>query len=268
MSKKVIEIIASEESYRNLSTFSDIKQLNEAVRQYKVKYADKLTNTAVRVLDVLHRYSAKYTGVSFMAKNTIAELIGVSRRTVIRVCQLLESLGIIKQYEMKRSSDMKQTSNAIVIQAVVPNLERPLIGNSEKQLLTENLPQAYEDNLVGTLFLSGQNVNVTQEVADHVTPLKQRLIKTNKQENNNNISDREIDSLTPIDKIIRHVAYKIHDAERRNGRKIQYLSSYVERCIKHEQRQAMYNELIRNTSKKKRETKVSPIVPLYDWLRL
>ncbi|MDW7616994.1 hypothetical protein SC499_20310 [Peribacillus simplex] len=34
---------------------------------------------------------------------------------MIRVCKRLESLGIIRQYEMKRTSDQQQTANAIVI---------------------------------------------------------------------------------------------------------------------------------------------------------
>ena len=49
----------------------------------------------------------------------IAEDLNISRRTVIRVCLHLESLGIIKQLEMKRKSDMRQTSNAIVIQPII-----------------------------------------------------------------------------------------------------------------------------------------------------
>ncbi|WP_206631358.1 hypothetical protein, partial [Mesorhizobium sp. M7A.F.Ca.MR.362.00.0.0] len=40
---------------------------------------------------------------------------GLGYRTVIRICGRLESLGIIRQYAMKRASDMQQTSNAIVI---------------------------------------------------------------------------------------------------------------------------------------------------------
>ena len=69
-------------------------------------------------MDLLHRYNAKYTGVSFLRKNQIGDLIGKSRRTAIRACRRLEELGIIRQYEMKRSSDMQQTSNAIVVQPI------------------------------------------------------------------------------------------------------------------------------------------------------
>ncbi|MCJ7991134.1 helix-turn-helix domain-containing protein [Priestia sp. OVS21] len=71
------------------------------------------------MLDVLQRYSAKYTGVSFLTKTNIGKLVGKSRFTIIRVCKRLEDLGIIKQFDMKRKSDMKQTASAIVIQPVI-----------------------------------------------------------------------------------------------------------------------------------------------------
>src|SRR5699024_3191600 len=98
--KKAITIIASEETYINLSTFDDIESLNKTVREYKEIH--KLNKNQTRVLNLLHRYSAKYKGVSFLTKNNIANQLEISKRTVIRVCQHLESLKIIKQYEMKR----------------------------------------------------------------------------------------------------------------------------------------------------------------------
>ncbi|RAS86419.1 helix-turn-helix domain-containing protein [Priestia endophytica] len=116
MAKQAIEIIASEDTYKNLSSFENIDQLNEAVRAHKETFNDELNKTQTDVLDLLHRYSAKYKGVSFLTKNKIADLLGKSRRTIIYVCNHLEELGIIRQYAMKRSSDMQQTSNAIVIQ--------------------------------------------------------------------------------------------------------------------------------------------------------
>jgi hypothetical protein len=135
---KRIEIIANEIAFSNLATFENIDQLNETVRTYKRQL--ELNKTELAVLDLLHRYSAKYKGVSFLCKNKIGELIGKSRRTIIRVCQRLESLGVIRQLPMKRASDMQQTSNAIVIQ-----------------------PVKSED-----VFVS-----VTQEPAETVTPIKQ-----------------------------------------------------------------------------------------------
>ncbi|HHK5532760.1 TPA: cytosolic protein [Bacillus mobilis] len=114
--KQVISIIASEETYENLKSFQTLKELNDTVRAYKKQY--KLNKNQMAVLDHLHHYSAKYLGVSFKTKNNIADALHISRRTVIRVCQYLESLGIIKQLEMKRKSDRRQTSNVIVIQPI------------------------------------------------------------------------------------------------------------------------------------------------------
>ncbi|MBG9501326.1 cytosolic protein [Bacillus thuringiensis] len=114
--KQVISIIASEETYENLASFQTLKELNDTVRAYKKQY--KLNKNQMAVLDHLHHYSAKYHGVSFKTKNNIADALHISRRTVIRVCQYLESLGMIKQLEMKRKSDRRQTSNVIVIQPI------------------------------------------------------------------------------------------------------------------------------------------------------
>lgn len=114
--KKKIDIIASTEAFENLRTFESIEQLNEAVRHYRATY--KLNKTELAVLDVLHRHSCRYFGVSFLRKAKIGELVGKSRRTIIRVVAKLAELGIVKQFEMKRANDMQQTSNAIVIQAV------------------------------------------------------------------------------------------------------------------------------------------------------
>ncbi|KXY33443.1 helix-turn-helix domain-containing protein [Bacillus sp. FSL K6-0067] len=117
--KKGITIIAGNETYENLATFKTIDELNKTVRTYKEKFADQLNKTQLAVLNKLHNYSSKFFGVSFRTKKHIAEDLNISRRTVIRVCLYLESLGVIKQLEMKRNSDMRQTSNAIVIQPII-----------------------------------------------------------------------------------------------------------------------------------------------------
>lgn len=152
---KRIDIVASEATFETLETFETIEQLNETVREYKCKYKEMLTNTEISVLDILHRYSAKYKGVSFLCKNTIGKLVGKSRRTIIRVCQRLEELGIIKQHAMKRASDMQQTSNAIVILPVPREVEN-----------------------------KSQDAIVTQEPAENVTPVKPLPLKTNTVINN------------------------------------------------------------------------------------
>lgn len=147
-----INIIAGEDTYTNLASFESIEQLNGTVRKYKEDYA--LSKTELAVLNLLHRYSAKYKGVSFLRKGKIGELIGKSRRTVIRVCQRLEALGIIRQYEVARPTDKRQTSNAIVIQPAVVDKQQPIVAD------------------------------VTPEPSENVTPVKQLPPKTNNIINN------------------------------------------------------------------------------------
>ena len=134
MAKKRIEIIASVEAYENLSSFKSINDLNEAVRAYKDQYKEDLNKTDLILLDILHRYSAKYTGVSFLTKNNLAKMLGCTRKTITRKCNKFEMLGIIKQYETKRSSDMKQTSNAIVILPIQGKIQSEKEQNVSQEL--------------------------------------------------------------------------------------------------------------------------------------
>ena len=120
--KQAITILASIETYENLVSFQNLKELNDTVRAYKDQFADQLNKNQLAVLNHLHTHSCKYFGVSFKSKK-IAEVLHISRRTVIRACQHLELLGIIKQLEMKRKSDMRQTSNIIVIQPIITKEE-------------------------------------------------------------------------------------------------------------------------------------------------
>ncbi|PFJ18187.1 cytosolic protein [Bacillus cereus] len=150
--KKSITIIAGNETYENLTTFKTIDELNKTVRAYKEKFTDQLNKTQLAVLNKLHNYSSKFFGVSFRTKKHIAEDLNISRRTVIRVCLHLESLGIIKQLKMKRKSDMRQTSNAIVIQPIIVEeqvVTQAPVKNEEKchtnKTTTKTLKQNIKD---------------------------------------------------------------------------------------------------------------------------
>lgn len=148
--KKGITIIAGNETYENLSTFKTVDELNNTVRVYKEKFADQLNKTQLAVLNKLHNYSSKFFGVSFRTKKNIAEDLNISRRTVIRVCLHLESLGIIKQLEMKRNSDMRQTSNAIVIQPIIVEeqiVTQAPIKNEKKCHTNKTKPISLKQNI-------------------------------------------------------------------------------------------------------------------------
>ncbi|MEC3534033.1 helix-turn-helix domain-containing protein, partial [Bacillus thuringiensis] len=122
--KKRIDVLAQPESYHNLSTFSNVQELNQTVRVYRdviktsIKRAD-VQSKLIALLEILKRHSCKYIGVSFLCKNRIAEIMSVSYKTVQRLMMKLVTLRIIKQIAMKRKKDMRQTSNAIIIQPIV-----------------------------------------------------------------------------------------------------------------------------------------------------
>ncbi|MCQ6285659.1 helix-turn-helix domain-containing protein [Bacillus cereus] len=122
--KKKINVIANEESFHNLSSFKDVEELNQTVRTYRdtIRMSIKRTDVQaklLRLLELLKRHSCKYVGVSFLCKNSIAEKMKVSYKTVQRLMKKLVDLKMINQVAMKRTKDMLQTSNAIIIQPIV-----------------------------------------------------------------------------------------------------------------------------------------------------
>lgn len=77
MEKKRIDVIASKESFHNLSSFTDLEELNKTVRTYRdnirmsIKRTD-IQSKLITLLEILKRHSFKYVGVSFLCRNRIA----------------------------------------------------------------------------------------------------------------------------------------------------------------------------------------------------
>lgn len=127
MEKKRIDVIATKESFHNLSTFKEVEELNKTVRTYRETIRRSIKRTDVQsklitLLEILKRHSCKYVGVSFLCKNKIAEKMEVSYKTVQRLMKKLVDLEMVKQVAMKRTKDMLQTSNAIIIQPIVEEM--------------------------------------------------------------------------------------------------------------------------------------------------
>ncbi|MFN6794164.1 helix-turn-helix domain-containing protein [Bacillus sp. TD11] len=123
MEKRCIDVIASEESFRNLSPFIELEELNKTIRTYRDNIRMSIKRTDVQsklitLLEILKRHSCKYVGVSFLCKNSIADMMKVSYKTVQRLMKKLVDLEMIKQVAMKRKKDMLQTSNVIIIQPI------------------------------------------------------------------------------------------------------------------------------------------------------
>lgn len=105
----------TEETYKMLQPFLTKEELNANTKAIRQNFKDELYGAVREVLDVLHRYAVKYSGVCYLSKSEIAKRIDVSTRTVVRACNKLSDLGIIVQYETKRHrGDRRQSTNAIV----------------------------------------------------------------------------------------------------------------------------------------------------------
>jgi len=118
--KKKIAVIACVDSFHNLSTFTDIEDMNRTVRIYRDIIKSTISRSDVQprliaLLELLKRHSCKQIGVSYMSKNTMANKLELSYKTVQRLMKKLEDLGMIRQIPMKRKKDMLQTANAIQI---------------------------------------------------------------------------------------------------------------------------------------------------------
>ncbi|HHL0970819.1 cytosolic protein [Bacillus thuringiensis serovar silo] len=170
MMKNRIDVIASEESFRNLSPFIELEELNKTVRAYRDTIRMSIKRTDVKsklitLLEILKRYSCKYVGVSFLCKNRIAEKMEVSYKTVQRLMKKLVDLEMIKQVAMKRKKDMLQTSNAIIIQPIVEEVANKTQGERPTKCpAIKTKPVSLKQNIKNiNKRNSNENSNISEE---------------------------------------------------------------------------------------------------------
>lgn len=168
MEKKRIDVIANEESFHNLSTFKEVEELNKTVRTYRDNIRMSIKRTDVQsklitLLEILKRHSCKYVGVSFLCKNRIAEKMEVSYKTVQRLMKKLVDLEMIKQVAMKRTKDMLQTSNAIIIQPIVEEVSDKVDTKSPTKCPTiKTTPVSLKQNI--------KDINKRNNTENNTTP--------------------------------------------------------------------------------------------------
>ncbi|MDA1680264.1 helix-turn-helix domain-containing protein [Bacillus cereus group sp. TH152-1LC] len=153
MERKRIDVIATKESFHNLSSFKDVEELNKTIRTYRDNIRMSIKRTDVQsklitLLEILKRHSCKYVGVSFLCKNSIADMMEVSYKTVQRLMKKLVDLEMIKQVAMKRKRDMLQTSNAIIIQPIVEEVSNKVDAKSPTKCPTiKTKPVSLKQNI-------------------------------------------------------------------------------------------------------------------------
>ncbi|MGE0992755.1 helix-turn-helix domain-containing protein [Bacillus sp. GMa5/2] len=153
MERKRIDVIATKESFHNLSTFKEVEELNKTIRAYRDTIRMSIKRTDVKskliaLLEILKRHSCKYVGVSFLCKNSIANTMEVSYKTVQRLMKKLVDLEMIKQVAMKRTKDMLQTSNAIIINPIAEEVSNKVDTKSPAKCPTvKTKPVSLKQNI-------------------------------------------------------------------------------------------------------------------------
>ena len=102
------------DTIKTYQSFTTIEELDQSVRGFLYKFKSSLSDGTVKVLHFIWKYSVKVVGVSFAKYDTIAEGVGLSRRTVIRAVKTLEDGRFIKKIPTARMNG-KQGVNLYVI---------------------------------------------------------------------------------------------------------------------------------------------------------
>lgn len=173
-----MRLLNTESTYKMLAPFTSIEQLNANTKAIRQQFGKQLTKATREVLDVLHRYASKYYGLCYLSKSKIADMLGISRRTVIRACDLLESLGIIVQYElMRHKGDKRQSSNAIVFLSQIS--AREAIGQAG-EVVSDNMRAQHvtpECHAIDALSDTPQkDLNNTYDTGERAALIKNGLV--------------------------------------------------------------------------------------------
>ena len=122
--------------------------MDQAVRGFLYKYKSTLSDGTEKVLNFIWRYSVKFVWVSFAKYETIAEAVGVSRRTVIRAVKTLEDLGFLKKISTARMNG-KQGVNLYVIQPfkTIDSLLQPMSLQDGTAPVTPNKAEIKQSSL-------------------------------------------------------------------------------------------------------------------------
>lgn len=164
---KLINLEATRAAY---APFETIEQLNANTKAIREQHNEMLIPSEVAVLEVLHRYASKHFGVCYLAKSTISEMVGLSRRQVIRICQRFEAMGIIVQYETNRKRCGGRTANTIVFLTQIA--AREAFISSENNESNDNNDGRGSSESTGDVTGKGTNLDALKDAHKELKDLK------------------------------------------------------------------------------------------------
>ncbi|KMM55699.1 hypothetical protein ACH95_18565 [Bacillus glycinifermentans] len=98
-----------------MASFRSVDELNGAIRTHIYRNKSALTPAAIEVLKVLSRHACKTPGVAYLKLQSIADLVGCHRTTVIRAIKRLVACGIIRKETKFRPVSGGNGANMYVI---------------------------------------------------------------------------------------------------------------------------------------------------------
>lgn len=225
------------------------------LRDIKEYFSDKwlrFKNGTRSVIDMMAFLSAE-RGFVYASQLYLSERYGVSDRTIRRIVKDLVEAGLIYiVYQRCKKTNAK--GKPIYLFANHPYFK----------MWAERL---------GLNVHNGVQEETTQ-IVDSSTVQEPKKITTNndllKQESNNNINQNEI---------AKYIMYKLNDAIQNKGTVIKYMSSYVEKVFRSLQKQALYDENIKQHNLRKnkemeRQKKLQeliereePKIEFFDWTK-
>ena len=252
-----MQIITNEQ----FTELKEIERVTEFIyKRRKIKY--ELMNRIAEALGRKFRKAQKTTlvideivwkatdrGFSFNGRETLAEKLDVSLRTVDNAIRLLKDSGeVVVCYRENPKSNGAKTP--VFIFRSHANFERIAsildLSLCEEVCEVENTekPTAPKDSPLNT-FATILGV-----------PLKNKI---------NNYIKGEIQ---PLEKIVKYVAIKINETQKRTNRGIKYLSAYVDRVLSDEMRRAQIEEIKRQRQRQQNHITVKPSSHpvFYNWL--
>lgn len=191
-------------------------------------------------------WKATDRGFSFNGRETLAEKLDVSLRTVDNAIRLLKDSGeVVVCYRENPKSNGAKTP--VFIFRSHANFERIAsildlsvceevceVENTEKPTAAKDSPLNTFATIIGLPYKNKTNKYIKGKIQ-------------------------------PYEKIVYYLAYKIDQVQRRNGKGIEHLSSYIDEVFENEIRKATL--VVKHKQQKQKLTiKPSPRVVFYDWL--
>ncbi|WP_010094490.1 helix-turn-helix domain-containing protein [Ornithinibacillus scapharcae] len=138
-------VTLSFENIEKYRTFETTREMDDTIYEYiDILLKDEAAPSVIEVLRFFGRSSLRFTGVSFAKYQTIADSIGVSKRTVLRAVKTLEQYGMIEKV-----ATVKKWRRSVNIIRIMPEMSPQNVAttesvetNGDKASMSEMEPQS------------------------------------------------------------------------------------------------------------------------------